>query len=86
MKGLDRIATDAGIAGRSIGFGPMPFFRFPKEEADIKRAFYIETLKRGVYFEPNHVWFLSAAHIEADIDRALDVAEGSLKAVVKKAR
>ena len=86
MKGLDRIAAEAGIVGRSVGFGPMPFFKFPKEEENIKRAFYIETLRRGVYFEPNHVWFLSASHTEADIERALDVSEAALKAAIKKTR
>lgn len=86
MKGLDQIAADTGLAARSMGLGPMPFFKFPKEEAQIKLAFYAETIKRGVYFAPDHVWFLSAAHTDGDIDRTLDVSAAALRSALKSAR
>ena len=35
----------------------------------------------GVIFHPRHNWFLSAAHTESDIERALTAARAGLRAV-----
>lgn len=37
------------------------------------RAFYTETTRAGVLFHPNHHWFVSASHTDADLDRTLAV-------------
>jgi glutamate-1-semialdehyde 2,1-aminomutase len=55
------------------------------ESVDHERfiAFAHEMIKRGVMVHPDPFehWFLSTAHTEADIDRVLDVAEASLRAL-----
>jgi glutamate-1-semialdehyde 2,1-aminomutase len=38
-------------------------------------------LRHGAYFHPKHNMFLSCAHTEADIDRALEAAEAGFRAV-----
>jgi glutamate-1-semialdehyde 2,1-aminomutase len=41
----------------------------------------IEMLKRGILNNPNEKFYLSLAHSDADVDRTLDAAEGSFKAM-----
>ena len=41
------------------------------------------THRRGAYFHPWHNWFLSAAHTDADIDRALDATDPAFAAVAR---
>ena len=57
----------------------MPFLAFEHPDAAVNQAlratFYEEVLARGVLLHPRHLWFLSAAHSEADVDRALAVAD-----------
>ena len=50
-------------------------------------AFAHEMIRRGVLVHPDPFehWFLSGAHTDADIDRVLEVAEDSLRAVVAAA-
>ena len=55
----------------------MPLFLFD-EDADLRIGFAwsSEMLKRGIYVHPWHNMFLSAAMTAADIDGALNAAEG----------
>jgi glutamate-1-semialdehyde 2,1-aminomutase len=57
------------------GYPVSPFLEFVERDgtraADVKVAFYRETLKRGVLFHPNHQWFFCAAHTEEDIESTL---------------
>ena len=34
-----------------------------------------EAAKRGIIYHPHHNWFIIATHTDADIDKALDVAD-----------
>jgi glutamate-1-semialdehyde 2,1-aminomutase len=60
----------------------MPMVLFD-DDADHRKgfAFCSATVRRGVYFHPLHNMFLSAAHTEDDIARALDAAEHGFRAV-----
>jgi glutamate-1-semialdehyde 2,1-aminomutase len=46
-------------------------------------AFCAAALSAGAYFHPRHNMFLSCAHTEADIDRALEAAEAGFVAVAR---
>jgi glutamate-1-semialdehyde 2,1-aminomutase len=50
-------------------------------EARKGSAFCSATIEHGVYFHPRHNMFVSAAHTEADIALALEVAEHGFAAV-----
>jgi glutamate-1-semialdehyde 2,1-aminomutase len=54
-------------------------------DADRKMGwlFCEEALKRGVYLHATHTMFLSAAHTEADIDRALEATDKAMAAVAQ---
>jgi glutamate-1-semialdehyde 2,1-aminomutase len=60
----------------------MPLFLFD-EDADLRVGFAwsSEMLKRGIYVHPWHNMFVSAAMTAADIDAALNAAEGAFAAV-----
>jgi glutamate-1-semialdehyde 2,1-aminomutase len=45
------------------------------------RTFYTETTRGGVLFHPNHHWFVSAAHTDADVDHTLEVCGNAFAAV-----
>ena len=78
IAGLQRCADAHGVAARAYGepLPPMPFLRF--EQARARDTFYIEMLRRGVMLHPRHLWFISAAHTEADIDVTLAAADAAM--------
>jgi glutamate-1-semialdehyde 2,1-aminomutase len=45
------------------------------------RTFYTETTRGGVLLHPNHHWFASAAHTQADLDQTLAVCADAFTAV-----
>ncbi|WP_217593274.1 glutamate-1-semialdehyde 2,1-aminomutase [Cohnella sp. GbtcB17] len=46
-------------------------------------AFFREMLSRGIYLAPSkyEAWFLTTAHTEADVDRTLEAADASFRAI-----
>jgi glutamate-1-semialdehyde 2,1-aminomutase len=48
------------------------------------RLFAWEALRGGAYLHPQHTMFLSAAHTEADIDRALQATDSAMTAVARQ--
>ena len=84
--GLDARAGAAGLSLRQSGPAQMPLFLFD-EDRDLRHGFFWceEMLRRGVYLHPWHNMFLCAAMTEADIDGALDAAEGAFAALKKAA-
>ena len=65
----------------------MPLFLFD-DDPDLRKGFCFssEMLSRGVYVHPWHNMFLCAAMTEADIDGALDAAEGAFGALKRQVR
>ena len=55
------------------------------DDADVAkgRLFASEALRGGAWVHPQHNMFLSAAHTDADIDRALQATDVALAAVRK---
>jgi glutamate-1-semialdehyde 2,1-aminomutase len=83
MRLRDGLAERAGAAGfglRQTGPVTMPLFLFD-DDPDLRKGFCWSSamLERGVYVHPFHNMFLCAAMTEADIDQALDAAEGAFK-------
>jgi glutamate-1-semialdehyde 2,1-aminomutase len=78
--GLAERASAAGFGLRQTGPVTMPLFLFD-DDPDLRKGFCWSSamLERGVYVHPFHNMFLCAAMTEADIDQALDAAEGAFK-------
>jgi glutamate-1-semialdehyde 2,1-aminomutase len=84
-SGLDAQARDHGVALRQSGPAQMPSLLFD-DDHDRKKGwlFCTEALKRGVYMHATHTMFLSAAHREADIDRALEATDVAFAEVARQ--
>lgn len=80
--GLAALAAANGVAIRQTGPVQMPMVLF-EDDPDFARGerFCAAALRAGAYFHPRHNMFLSAAHREADIDRALAAAAAGFAAV-----
>lgn len=61
---------------------PMPFLRFehpdPRANATLRDTFYREAIARGVLLHPRHLWFVSYAHRDEDIDHTLAVIDRAM--------
>ncbi len=87
MTGLKERAASAGRSVLAQGFGPVFHLAFTEREAIRDYRDSLETdkernsrfldamLDRGIRLLSRGLWYLSAAHSEADIQRALDTAE-----------
>jgi glutamate-1-semialdehyde 2,1-aminomutase len=84
--GLAERADAHGFAFRQTGPVTMPLFLFD-DDPDLRKGFRwsSEMLARGVYVHPWHNMFLCAAMSEADIDQALDAADGAFVALAREA-
>jgi glutamate-1-semialdehyde 2,1-aminomutase len=76
--GLDERARAAGFGFRQTGPVTLPLFLFD-DDPDLRKGFCFASamLERGVYVHPWHNMFMCAAMTEADIDLALDAADGA---------
>ena len=83
--GLAERADAAGVALRQTGPVTMPLFLF-EDDPDLRQGFFwsSEMLRRGVYVHPWHNMFLCAAMTEADMDLALEAADGAFAALKAK--
>jgi glutamate-1-semialdehyde aminotransferase len=74
IDGLNALARELDVPAEAYGepLPAMPFFRFmgptPEHSALMTKLFFREALARGVLLHPRHLWFISGAHTERDID------------------
>lgn len=85
QDGLSAAIANADVAAEVVGYPPMPFMRFlepdAKRRSEIKRRFYAEVVRRGVLLHPDHQWFVSTAHSDADIVASVDACSEALRAL-----
>ena len=81
-EGLEELGAAHGFRVTVSGPPALPYLTFD-DDPDLyhMQAFCRETIARGVFFHPHHNWFICAAHTDADIDRALEVADAAFAAV-----
>jgi glutamate-1-semialdehyde 2,1-aminomutase len=86
--GLTSLARETGVPGHAQGVGPMLQFVFAEQPVrnwrDLARhsdekayhAFWQGMTDAGIMFNPHpaECWFVSGAHVQADVDHTLDVA------------
>ena len=84
-QGLQAQADSRGIKIRQSGPPQMPLVLFEDDPEVTKGKFFcVEALKRGAFLHPVHTMFLSCAHTDAEIDRALEATDGAFAAVAAK--
>lgn len=61
----------------------MPFLSFAHPDAELnerlKEAVYEHALGQGILLHPRHLWFISSAHDEAMIDRAVEAVDEGMR-------
>ena len=70
--------------GRGCSPGPptMPTLLFENDpQIETGRRFSREAALRGALFHPNLNWFLNAAHDDAAIDEAVEIADEAFRAI-----
>jgi glutamate-1-semialdehyde 2,1-aminomutase len=94
VAGLRQALADAGVAAQVNGIGSLSTIFFAPQPVtnytDAKRSdtklyarFFREMLNRGIFLAPSQfeAAFVSAAHMESDIDRTIDAAREALKSI-----
>lgn len=85
QKGLSELFEAFSIQAKVVGYPPVPFVVFTAEQSHNKfrdqELFFSETIRRGVFFHPNHHWFVSAAHTNDDIDATLKACRAGCEVV-----
>jgi glutamate-1-semialdehyde aminotransferase len=85
QEGLRDLVAKWRVRANVAGYPPFPFLTFDAEHprrSEAIAAFYTESTLRGLLLHPDHQWFVSSAHTEADIDEtlaAIDTAFGVLR-------
>jgi glutamate-1-semialdehyde 2,1-aminomutase len=84
-RGLEAQANNCGIEIVQTGPVQMPFLTFAADEK-FERAwvFCAAAAEHGAIMHPWHNWFLSAAHSDDDIDKALAAMDAGFEAVVQQ--
>lgn len=84
-EGLDTLSRQYKLPVQQTGPAQMPLMIFDNDPDWSKGdLFCAAALRHGAYFHPRHNMFLSCAHTEADIDRALEAAEAGFQAVARR--
>lgn len=75
--GILQQAAAYGVDAVYSGHPALPFLRLTGDGGDFShnRFFCGEAAKRGIFLHPHHNWFLSGAHTDADIEKALQVTD-----------
>ena len=87
LKELQAIVDRTGVPCTVSGIPPMPFLTFDHVDDHYKERrtmFYTGTIRRGLFVQPYHHWYISGRHTEEDIKKALNAIEASLQFVAEK--
>jgi glutamate-1-semialdehyde aminotransferase len=74
LQALEDIAREAGAPVTVSGVPPMPYLTFNKVDDSYKERrekFYAQAIRRGLFIQPYHHWYISARHTAADLEKAL---------------
>jgi glutamate-1-semialdehyde 2,1-aminomutase len=81
-EGIEQQARTLGMSANLTGHVTMPYLTFEGDDNYACSEIFAATCAHlGVYLHPRHNWFLSAALIPADIDRALGATAIAFEAV-----
>jgi glutamate-1-semialdehyde 2,1-aminomutase len=96
-RGIEASARDHGVAAMALGedavFGvrfldgerPRTWVELLRADRELGRRWALELITRGVLVNPNEKLYVSIAHTDADIDRALDAVDEAFATVARDA-
>jgi glutamate-1-semialdehyde aminotransferase len=87
LERLGRLVEESRVPVTMSGIPPMPFVTFDRADdhyRDRRTRFYTECIRRGLFVQPYHHWYIAHRHTEEDLTRALDVVEEALAIVAQE--
>ncbi len=84
LEQLKKIVGQSRVPATVSGIPPMPFLTFDKADEDYKNrriCFYTNTIRRGLFVQPYHHWYISYRHTAEDLETALQVIAEALQVV-----
>ena len=87
LKELNRVVATSKVPVSVNGIPPMPFLSFEKVDGfhkERREMFYTETIRRGLFIQPYHHWYISARHTQADLEKAIWAITQALELVNEK--
>jgi len=82
-----KLFADSGVPASVSGIPPMPFFTFDKVDDKYKErreCFYIETIRRGLFIQPYHHYYICYRHTDEDLQNALNAVGEALEVCKKR--
>lgn len=86
LASLSSIISASGVPATVSGIPPMPFVTFDKAPGDAEKTykarreyFYTQTIRRGLFIQPFHHWYIAYRHTEEDLRKALSIIADSLE-------
>ncbi len=83
---LADIVAKSGVPATVSGIPPMPFITFDAAPSDAEKTykarreyFYTQTIRRGLFIQPFHHWYIAHRHTDADLAKALGTIAESLE-------
>lgn len=81
---LEKIVKDSGVPCTVSGIPPMPYITFEKVDDKYKERrtkFYTETIRRGLFIQPYHHWYIAHRHTDEDLKYSLEVIAEALEEI-----
>jgi len=87
LDSLSSIVEKSQVPASVSGIPPMPFLTFEKVDNRYKErrnCFYTETIRRNLFIQPYHHWYIAHRHTDKDLTNALDVIGEALEVVKER--
>jgi len=81
LERLQAIVTASGVPVTVSGIPPMPYLTFDRVDdryRERRTAFYTQTVRRHLFIQPYHHWYIAHRHTDADLAHALGAIEEAL--------
>jgi len=83
--------TETGSSINVNGIPPMPFLTFVKAAGDEEKTyklrrdyFYTQTIRRGLFIQPFHHWYIAYRHTDDDLKAAITAIRESFELMMEK--
>ena len=83
---LTKLVENSKVPASVSGIPPMPYLTFDKVDDKYKERrnlFYTETIRRNLFIQPYHHWYIAHRHTNEDLDSALNTIAEALDIAAK---
>lgn len=87
LSDLNAMKERHGAPVTVSGIPPMPFITFDKVDEHYKarrKEFYTQTIRKGLFIQPYHHWYISHRHTEEDMTNAIKAIDEAMEYVMEK--